>query len=124
MLSNLEVHVHDTRPTVSLAAFFRELARAPRSALLLDYDGTLAPFELDRTQAVPYPGVTEVLRDIMDTGRTRVVIISGRRAQELGPLLRLSPPPEIWGTHGLERLQQRWHLRSGRHRSQYARVAG
>jgi trehalose 6-phosphate phosphatase len=97
--------VHDTRPTVSIAAFFREVARARRSALLLDYDGTLAPFELDRNQAVPYPGVTEILHDIMDTGRTRVVIISGRRAQELGPLLRLSPPPEIWGTHGLERLQ-------------------
>jgi len=97
--------VHDTRPTVNLAAFFREVARARRSALLLDYDGTLAPFELDRNQAVPYPGVTELLQDIMDTGRTRVVIISGRRAQELGPLLRLSPPPEVWGTHGLERLR-------------------
>lgn len=84
--------MHDTRPTVNLVAFFREVARARRSALLLDYDGTLAPFELDRNQAVPYPGVTELLQDIMDTGRTRVVIISGRRAQELGPLLRLSPP--------------------------------
>jgi trehalose 6-phosphate phosphatase len=97
--------VHDIRPTVSVAAFFGEVASARRSALLLDYDGTLAPFELDRNQAVPYPGVTELLQDIMDTGRTRVVIISGRRAQELGPLLQLSPPPEVWGTHGLERLR-------------------
>ncbi len=97
--------MHDIRPTVSLTAFFREVARARRSALLLDYDGTLAPFELDRNQAVPYPGVTEVLQEIMDTNRTRLVIISGRRARELGPLLQLSPPPEIWGTHGLERLQ-------------------
>jgi trehalose 6-phosphate phosphatase len=97
--------VHDTRSTINLAAFFREVALSRHSALLLDYDGTLAPFELDRGQAVPYAGVTEVLQDIMDTGRTRVVMISGRRAQELVPLLRLSPPPEIWGTHGLERLR-------------------
>jgi trehalose 6-phosphate phosphatase len=89
---------------IDLRGFFRDVARSRESALLLDYDGTLAPFELDRLQAVPYPAVTGLLQDIMDTESTRVVIITGRRAQELDPLLQLSPAPEVWGTHGLERL--------------------
>jgi trehalose 6-phosphate phosphatase len=89
---------------IDLREFFRDVARSRESALLLDYDGTLAPFELDRLKAVPYPAVTGLLQDIMDTESTRVVIITGRRAQELGPLLQLSPAPEVWGTHGLERL--------------------
>lgn len=94
----------DSCPSVDLPAFMLRVARSPRSALLLDYDGTLAPFELNRQQAVPYPGVADLLQDIMDTDCTRVVVISGRPAQELLPLLKLSPSPEVWGTHGIERL--------------------
>jgi trehalose 6-phosphate phosphatase len=85
--------------------FLKSVARAPLSALLLDYDGTLAPFSVNRNQAVPYAGVTEVLHNIMDSGRTRVVIVSGRDAHEIGPLLGLQPAPEIWGAHGLQRLR-------------------
>ena len=92
------------QPKVNLPAFFHTVARARQSALLLDYDGTLAPFRRDRLRATPYPGVTELLKDIMDSGHTRIVIVSGRRASELAPLLNLSPALEIWGTHGLEHL--------------------
>ena len=98
------VFVPDAQPKVNLPAFFRSVARARQSALLLDYDGTLAPFRRDRLRATPYRGVTELLKDIMDSGHTRLVIVSGRRASELVPLLNLSPPPEIWGTHGREHL--------------------
>ena len=94
----------DAHPKVNLPAFFRTVERAQQSALLLDYDGTLAPFRRDRLRATPYPGVTQLLKDIMDIGHTRMVIVSGRRAPELVPLLNLSPAPEIWGTHGLEHL--------------------
>lgn len=87
-------------------AFFRDVAQGRQSVLLLDYDGTLAPFHPDRYQAVPYPGVTAVLRDIMETGLTQLVIIAGRRAHEVLPLLNLSHVPEIWGTHGFERLHR------------------
>jgi len=93
-----------TLPRTGIHAFLREVARARRSALLLDYDGTLAPFCSDRSRATPYPGVTQLLSDIMETGRTRVAVLTGRRAHELLPLLALTPPPEIWGTHGRERL--------------------
>jgi trehalose 6-phosphate phosphatase len=85
--------------------FMSAVAQSPVSALLLDYDGTLAPFCLDRWQALPYPGLTALLQEIIGNGRTRVVIITGRNAQEIIPLLAVHPHPEIWGCHGLERLR-------------------
>jgi trehalose-phosphatase len=72
--------------------------------LLLDYDGTLAPFRVDRFQARPWAGVRELLTRIQQQGRTRMAIISGRSAHEIGPLLRIDPPLEVWGLHGAERL--------------------
>ncbi len=89
---------------LDLEHFLRNVAQAQQSALLLDYDGTLAPFRQVRHEAFPYPGVTPLLREIIATGRTRVVLITGRRAHEVIPLLGVSPHPEVWGTHGLERL--------------------
>ncbi len=80
-----------------------ELSRV--SALLLDYDGILAPFCLNRQQAFPYPGMTALLQEITANGRTRVVIITGRSAHEVIPLLAVHPAPEIWGLHGSERLR-------------------
>jgi len=35
---------------------------------------------------------------------TRVIIVSGRAAHEIAPLLGLNPAPEVWGTHGIERI--------------------
>ena len=98
---------------INLHAFLRKVARSPRSALLLDYDGTLAPFRTQRHHAYPYPGVTDLVREIMETGRTRVAFVTGRRAHELLGLLGLSPAPEIWGTYGLERLRSdgTYHVR-------------
>lgn len=94
----------NTISKLDLTEFFRDVSRAHQSALVLDYDGTLSHFRLNRNEAYPYPGVTPLLQEIMATGRTRVVLITGRRAQELIPLLAVSPHPEIWGIHGLERL--------------------
>jgi trehalose-phosphatase len=85
--------------------FLEELAQSDESALLLDYDGTLAPFHIDRHRAFPYPCVTELLQRIMKTGRTRVVLITGRPARDIVPLLGLAPQPEIWGAYGLQRLE-------------------
>lgn len=83
----------------------QSVAREPQSLLMLDYDGTLAPFRKDPDQAFPYPGISEVLQAIVRTGRTRVVIISGRDAQDVIPLLDIEPHPEVWGLHGLQRLK-------------------
>jgi trehalose 6-phosphate phosphatase len=83
--------------------FLKTVARAPRSLLLLDYDGTLAPFRRERDQAYPYPGSVHLLEEIVRNGRTRVVIISGRDTTETIPLLGVAPVPEVWGLHGLQR---------------------
>jgi trehalose-phosphatase len=80
------------------------VSRSPRSLLMLDYDGTIAPFRKNRDEAFPYPGFSLLLQEIVCTGRTRVVIISGREASELVPLLEIEPRPEVWGLHGLQRL--------------------
>jgi trehalose-phosphatase len=85
------------------ATFLDHLRRASSRALLLDYDGTLAPFTPDREHAFPYPGIPELVVRIMRTG-TRVVLISGRPATELLFLSGIHPHPEIWGSHGSERL--------------------
>jgi trehalose 6-phosphate phosphatase len=90
---------------IEVEQFVEAVARSPVSTLLLDYDGTLAPFCLDRQHAFTYPGITSLLQEIVDNGRTRVVIITGRNAHEVGPLLALHPTPEVWGCHGLERLK-------------------
>jgi trehalose-phosphatase len=91
-------------PKLELDLFFDSLAKAHDRFLLLDYDGTLAPFHVKRDQAFPYPGVTELLNDIRRTQATHLVIISGRAIQDLIPLLNLDPLPEIWGSHGWEHL--------------------
>jgi trehalose 6-phosphate phosphatase len=90
---------------IEVGRLMESVAQSPASALLLDYDGTLSPFCLNRQQALPYPEVTGLLQAIIVNGRTRVVIITGRSAREVIPLLAVHPSLEIWGCHGLERLR-------------------
>src|SRR5215472_18194396 len=90
-------------PSDVCASFFEQLRTASARALLLDYDGTLAPFTPDRTRAFPYREIPELVGKIMRTG-TRVVLVSGRAATELVFLSGIHPHPEIWGSHGAERL--------------------
>jgi len=85
--------------------FLRGVANAPLSVLLLDYDGTLAPLVLNRSQATPYEGLTDILQKITNTGRTRLLVVTGRDARQIPPLLGLEPPPEVWGAYGLQRLR-------------------
>lgn len=84
--------------------FFERLNVHSASALALDYDGTLAPFRIDRNAAIPWPGVREAVQTILESGQTRVVLVSGRKAEEVRDLLGVHPPPEIWGVHGRQRL--------------------
>ena len=92
-------------PSVDLVGFMAKVAEAKHRLLMLDYDGTLAPFHVQPECAVPYPEVRAMLADIVDAGGTRVVIVSGRPVDEVPPLLALNEPPEIWGSHGWERLR-------------------
>jgi trehalose-phosphatase len=89
-------------------AFFAGLAGASRSQLLLDYDGTLAPFVEDRLHAVMYLGVRDRLVRLLTLQGSRpaasVAFVSGRKAHELQSLLSIGFPVEIWGSHGREHL--------------------
>ena len=80
------------------------LRRASSRILMADYDGTLAPFRRHRQKAYPYAGVRETLDRIARGKHTRLVIISGRAISDLVNLLGLKSTPEIWGSHGWERL--------------------
>ncbi|MGB7600113.1 MAG: trehalose-phosphatase [Candidatus Sulfotelmatobacter sp.] len=85
--------------------FLQAVAQASQSLLMLDFDGTLAPFQKDRRKAFPYRGITSLLEEILELGKTRVVIVSGRDATEIIPLLGVEPHPEVWGFHGLQRVK-------------------
>lgn len=86
----------------TVGQFLRRLASSKKSVLLLDYDGTLAPFHEQRFCAVPYPGVRHLLQALITASNTRVVIVSGRSAREIPPLLGMAV--EVWGSHGMEHL--------------------
>ena len=83
------------------------MKRVSKSLLMLDYDGTLAPFTPDRDNARPYAGIEELLKTLTGSDRTRVCIISGRAIADLRKLLHLERLPEIWGSHGAERYSAR-----------------
>lgn len=85
---------------------WRRLAEAPWRCLVLDYDGTLAPFRVEREQAVPVAGVERSLRAISELPGTSVSIVSGRPVQELERLLFRGGAHEgieLVGEHGWER---------------------
>ncbi len=92
------------RVGLDMARFFHKVKAAKNRVLFLDYDGTLAPFRVERQSATPYPGIRELLRAIVSEDRSRVVIISGRAIRDLVPLLGMDEHMEIWGSHGMERL--------------------
>jgi len=76
-----------------------ELAR--HRLLMVDYDGTLAPFVVDREHAWPHPRSLEWLRRIAEDGRTSVVVVSGRPLADLARLVG-DLPVTLYGEHGWE----------------------
>jgi len=88
-----------------LGPFFRRVGEAESRGLLLDFDGTIAPFAADRSCASPYAGVRSQIRALVLAARpTRVGIVSGRALEDLRRVTAMDPPIELWGSHGLERL--------------------
>jgi trehalose 6-phosphate phosphatase len=94
--------VRDNSQNPVIEDFFQRSSRAKTARLLLDYDGTLAPFHLDRFKAYPYPGIIPLLNRIIQAGRTKISIITGRPIREIQDLLAPLEHLEIWGAHGME----------------------
>lgn len=86
-------------------ALWQAMAERRKTVLILDYDGTLAPFVADPTKAVPYPGVVDVLTRIQAAG-ARLHVVTGRQCEDVPRLLGLDRPVEVWGSHGGERLRE------------------
>ncbi len=87
-----------------LTEFMGRLAASKESVLLVDYDGTLAPFQALRDRAYPYPGVEHILARIVQCGKSRVIVLTGRPVRELQTLFRPLHNLEVWGSHGMEHL--------------------
>jgi trehalose 6-phosphate phosphatase len=85
------------------APLLADVARQGRGVLMLDFDGTLAPFREDPDTVEPWPGVTPLLDAMLAAGHSRIVIVTGRSVAEGFPWLRTSHPLEVWGSHGRER---------------------
>ncbi len=98
--------VHGASPAMDkkVSDFWQGISRAKRRVLILDYDGTLAPFSIDRECAAPYARLLPLLQHLKQATGTRLVIVTGRPALSAARLLHLQDV-EIWGCHGLERLQ-------------------
>ena len=58
-------------------------ARTRKRLLLLDYDGTLAPFTPDPAQAIPSARAMALLKKLCASPSNHVVLISGRRKEDL-----------------------------------------
>jgi trehalose 6-phosphate phosphatase len=89
---------------IDLELFFRTVSESPLRVLLLDYDGTLAPFTVHRDKAHPYRGVRELINEILELPGTRTAFVTGRTVADLTRLLGLRSSAEIWGSHGWEHL--------------------
>ena len=82
-------------------AFWTRIFQSTEQKLGLDYDGTLAPFRVDRHAAHPLPGTVELLETISRLPSTELAIVSGRPVAELTTFLSELPVLLI-GSHGVE----------------------
>lgn len=81
----------------------RPFEATPQGAgIFLDFDGSLSEIVPDPSNARPYPGVPEVLKQLAERYAV-VAIISGRSAHQLFEWLGTGV--EIWGVHGAERVR-------------------
>lgn len=89
-----------------ISDFFLKLSLAPVRSLIVDYEGSLAPFAgaSGRADNGPYNGFDSLLRRLNRETNTHLVIVAGRPAATTAVVLQL-PQAEIWGCHGLERLK-------------------
>lgn len=94
-----------------VTTFLKSLKESSHQRLImLDYDGTLAPFVADPQCAIPYQGVVELLNAVSDIKKNRLVIVTGRNAPDILKFLPLNHPFEVFGGHGAERLTHHGEL--------------
>jgi trehalose 6-phosphate phosphatase len=70
-----------------IPGFWDAVRSAAHRCLVLDYDGTIAEFRVDRMCALPLDGVVDLLIQIRDRSETYLAIMTGRPISELLHLL-------------------------------------
>ncbi|HEY0794845.1 MAG TPA: HAD-IIB family hydrolase [Acidisarcina sp.] len=83
-------------------AWWDRVRSAAHSVLVLDYDGTLAPFTLDRMKSQPYAGVDERLNRLIARETVSVILATGRSWRELKVVYPTAARLEVWASHGRE----------------------
>lgn len=86
---------------INIADFWERLSSAQSRFLALDYDGTLAPFRIERMEAEPLVGIPELLKQIQGRDDTTLAIMSGRPVFELISLVGNIGVTMV-GSHGFE----------------------
>jgi len=79
------------------------VSRPDRSAVVVDYDGSLAPIVDDPAHAVPLPAARDALASLVPL-LGRVAVVSGRPARFLADVLRIDGLACV-GLYGMERLE-------------------
>lgn len=93
-------------PNIDIDTFFSNLRKGTEKILVLDYDGTIAPFKVERDKAFPDKKIVDLLKKIVKSRDCTVAIVSGRKAKEIARLLPdLNNRIEIWGSHGWEHIE-------------------
>ena len=79
------MNAHAIRPSfLQLPAdFWARVKASGYRLLLLDYDGTLAPFRVDRSAAIPLPGIVDLLDRLSGEERCQLAVLSGRPVDQL-----------------------------------------
>jgi trehalose 6-phosphate phosphatase len=88
-------------PISEAAAIDRLTETADRAGLFFDFDGTLAPVQLDPATVWPAPGVTDALTALTGLVR-RVGIVSARPVAFLRSRLGAVPGLVLYGHYGLQ----------------------
>jgi trehalose 6-phosphate synthase/phosphatase len=96
-------HYTDTQPRKLRPDELREAYRQARHRLLvLDYDGTLAPFAKRPQLAVPQQAVLDLLTAIASDRRNLLALVSGRSAENLDRWFGQVPQLWLLAEHGAE----------------------
>lgn len=98
--TGLKIHFPATTELGNVPSeFWQKVKNAKTKILFLDYDGTLARFRVERSKARPLPGIIPVLKKLIEDKSAKIVVVSGRKIDELQGFLKHLPITLI-GEHG------------------------
>jgi trehalose 6-phosphate phosphatase len=85
-----------------LDASLREIARAPKLLVALDFDGVLAPIVAVPSAARPLPEAVAAIEALAALPDTTVALVSGRGLADLAAVSGFGAPVRLIGSHGSE----------------------